>query len=177
MGVTAVKHCYSECGLQTSSISSNSEQTPVLPLENKIWDHAQFPLILHGGMLVITTLYMRFRASGYLKFGATTQGHMFILNQSYATAESCLPGARSWCEDPERWYKSVKLLSLDDIYPINPPQFCVPSETIVHFAVSQILKLWTFVVDLGICAAMICLTSAPGLRCGTQDLHCGMRDL
>lgn len=41
--------------------------------ENKIWDHAQFPLILYGRMLVISALYIRLQALVYFTSGATTQ--------------------------------------------------------------------------------------------------------
>ncbi|EFB15335.1 hypothetical protein PANDA_009585 [Ailuropoda melanoleuca] len=51
------------------------KRVQVLPLENKMQSHTQFPLILRGRMFDITTLDI---ALGYLKFGATTQASITL---------------------------------------------------------------------------------------------------
>ncbi|XP_027697618.1 proton-coupled amino acid transporter 1-like isoform X2 [Vombatus ursinus] len=50
----------------------------VLPLENKMKKNDHFPVILYGGMTMITLLYTSLACLGYLKFGAAIQASITL---------------------------------------------------------------------------------------------------
>jgi len=50
----------------------------VLPLENKMKNPRQFPVILYVGMTIVTILYISLSVLGYLRFGANIQASVTL---------------------------------------------------------------------------------------------------
>lgn len=50
----------------------------MLPLENKMKNPRQFPVILYVGMTIVTILYISLGVLGYLRFGADIQASITL---------------------------------------------------------------------------------------------------
>ncbi|XP_010074260.1 PREDICTED: proton-coupled amino acid transporter 1-like, partial [Pterocles gutturalis] len=112
----------------------------VLPLENKMKNPRQFPVILYVGMTLVTILYISLSVLGYLRFGAGIQASI-TLNL------------------PNCWlYQAVKLLFSFGIFFTYAVQFYVPAEIIIPPLVARVSERWGCLVNLLLRVALVGVT-------------------
>ncbi|XP_065499983.1 proton-coupled amino acid transporter 1-like [Caloenas nicobarica] len=124
----------------------------VLPLENKMKNPRQFPVILYVGMTIVTILYISLGVLGYLRFGADIQASV-TLNL------------------PNCWlYQAVKLLFSIGIFFTYAVQFYVPAEIIIPPLITRVSERWGWLVNLFLRVALVGVTCVLAILIPRLDI-------
>ncbi|NXJ87604.1 S36A1 protein, partial [Corythaixoides concolor] len=124
----------------------------VLPLENKMKNPQQFPVILYVGMTLVTILYIGLAVLGYLCFRADIQASI-TLNL------------------PNCWlYQAVKLLFSFGIFCTYSVQFYVAAEIIIPPLIARVSERWGWLVNLLLRMVLVSLTCVLAILIPRLDI-------
>ncbi|KAM6196415.1 proton-coupled amino acid transporter 1-like [Sarcoramphus papa] len=124
----------------------------VLPLENKMKNPQQFPVILYVGMTIVTILYISLSVLGYLRFRADIQASI-TLNL------------------PNCWlYQAVKLLFSFGIFFTYAVQFYVPAEIVIPPLVARVSERWGWLVNMLLRVALVGVTCVLAILIPRLDI-------
>ncbi|OXB54314.1 hypothetical protein ASZ78_003348 [Callipepla squamata] len=118
----------------------------VLPLENKMKNPRQFPVILYVGMTIVTILYISLGVLGYLRFGSAIEASITLNLPNCCSAASGISASLFPLLNPEVEFFPVKL------------KFYVPAEIIIPPLVARVPERWGWVVNLLLRVVLVGIT-------------------